>query len=190
MPEPSRDAAWELLCEYTKDEALRRHALAVEAAMRSFARAAGEDEEAWGLAGLLHDFDYERYPTLEDHPRRGAEILREKGWPEPIVEAILGHGNHTGVPRRTAMARTLHAVDELCGFIFAVTFVRPSRSVMDLEPKSVIKKMKEKGFARAVSREDIREGAEELGIPLEDLVRRTIEALRPIAGELGLAGGS
>jgi len=157
----TREDAYALLTEYTKKENLIKHALAVEAAMRAYARKFGEDEEAWGIVGLLHDFDYDMYPSLEDHPFKGAEILREKGYPEEWIEAILGHAEHTGVPRTTRMAKTLFAVDELCGFITAVALVRPDKKLESVKVKSVKKKLKDKAFARQVSREDIRKGAEE-----------------------------
>ncbi|NOX38862.1 MAG: HDIG domain-containing protein [Calditrichaeota bacterium] len=182
----NREEAFQLLTEYTKKENLIKHALAVEAAMRAYAREFGEDEETWGIVGLLHDFDYERYPSLEDHPFRGAEILRQKGVPEEWVEAILGHANHTGVPRRTRMAKTLYAVDELCGFITAVAYVRPSKKIADVTVKSVKKKLKDKAFARQVSREDIFRGAEELGVPLDEHIDRVIRAMQSIADQLGL----
>ncbi len=181
----TREDAWKLLNEYTHKEALIKHALAVEAAMRAYARKFGEDEEAWGIVGLLHDFDYEKYPTLEDHPYRGAEILREKGYPEEWITAILGHANHTGVPRETLMAKTLFAVDELCGFITAVTYVRPNKKLAEVKVKSVKKKLKDKAFARQVNREEIRQGAEELGVDLDEHIDFVIKAMQEIADELG-----
>ncbi len=181
-----RDAAWELLCEYTKGEGLRKHGLAVEAVMRHFARMHGEDEETWGIVGLLHDFDYEAQP--DTHPDAGAPILRERGYPEDIVRAILGHSNETGVPRDTLMAKTLYAVDELAGFVTAVALVRPSKSVMDVEPRSVRKKLKDKAFARAVNRDDITQGAGELGVELDGHIGEVIAAMRGVASELGLGG--
>jgi putative nucleotidyltransferase with HDIG domain len=187
--QPNREQAWELLCEYTKSESLRKHALAVEAAMRALARHHQEDEESWGNVGLLHDFDYEQYPTIPDHALRGAEILAERGYPEVWRRAILGHATHTGVPRDTLMARALFAVDELTGFIIAVALVRPSRSLADLSARSVKKKMKDKAFARAVNRDEIRQGAVELGVDFDEHVAFVIEALKPVAGQLGLAGG-
>lgn len=186
--ERDRQRAWQLLTEYTRSPHLIKHALAVEAAMRHYARHFGEDEEIWGVVGLLHDFDYERWPSLEDHPFRGAEILRQRGYPEHVVRAILGHGQHTGVPRDTLMARTLFAVDELCGFVIACALVRPSRSVLDLEVSSVKKKLKDKAFARGVRREDIQQGADELGIPLDEHIGHVIAALRRVAAELELDG--
>ncbi|MBD3237654.1 MAG: HDIG domain-containing protein [Candidatus Eisenbacteria bacterium] len=188
MGYPSRDEAWALLTEYTQSESLRKHALAVEAAMRAYARHFGEDEEQWGVVGLLHDFDYEAHPTLEEHPQKGAEILRARGCPEEMVTAILSHASHTGVPRETRMARALYAVDELTGFIIAVALVRPSKKVAEVKPKSVKKKMKDRAFARAVNRDEIREGVEELGVDFDEHVRRVVTALASIAGALGLAG--
>jgi putative nucleotidyltransferase with HDIG domain len=185
---PSRDAAWRLLCEYTQKEGLRKHALAVEAAMREYARHFGEDEERWGITGLLHDFDYERWPSLEDHPFRGAEILRAEGFPEAMIRAILSHGDHTGVARESRLEHTLFACDELAGFVVAAALVRPSKSVLDLEVGSVKKRMKDKAFARAVSRDDLRRGAEELGLPLDVHASNVIAFLRERADGLGLRG--
>lgn len=187
---PDRKQAWDLLCEYTKNESLLKHALAVEAAMRAFARRSNEDEEAWGIVGLLHDFDYERYPNIPDHPLRGSEILAEQGYPEEWRRAILSHAEHTGVPRDTPMARTLFAVDELCGLITAVALVRPNKSLAEVKVKSVKKKMKDKSFARAVNRDEIRQGAEELGVDFDEHVELVIESLIPIADELGLGGAT
>ncbi len=184
-----RQAAWDLLCEYTKGEGLRKHGLAVEAVMRHFARKHGEDEESWGIVGLLHDFDYEQHPSEAQHPSEGAPILRERGYPEEVVRAILGHADYTGVPRDTLMARVLFAVDELTGFITAVALVRPNKSIHEVEPRSVRKKLKDKAFARSVNRDDIVKGAEELGVELPEHIAEVIEAMRPVAGELGLAGG-
>ena len=181
-----REQAWELLTEYTKRQGLRKHALAVEAAMRVYAEKYGEDVEAWGIVGLIHDFDYERYPDLEDHPYKGAEILKEKGYPNDWIKAVLGHGNHTGVARESIMAKALYAVDELTGFIVAVTLVRPSKKLADVTANSVKKKMKDKTFAAAVNRDDIRQGAEELGVPLDEHITTVIGAMQGIAGELGL----
>ncbi|HEU4365135.1 MAG TPA: HD domain-containing protein [Candidatus Krumholzibacteria bacterium] len=175
-----------ILTEHTKGESLLKHAFAVEAAMRFYAARAGEDAASWGVAGLLHDFDYERFPSLEDHPFKGAEILRGRGVDEDLIQTILSHADHTGVPRATPMQKTLFAVDELCGFVTAVTLVRPSKKLDDVEPSSVKKKLKDKGFARNVSREDIAAGAELIGLPLDDHIRNVITALKPIAGELGL----
>lgn len=181
-----RESAWNLLCEYTKSESLRRHALAVEACMRAYAGKWGEDEETWGCAGLLHDFDYEVYPDAPDHPLKGSEILKTKGYPDEFRKAILGHASYTGVARDSRLAHALFACDELAGFITACSLVRPDK-IAGLEPKSVIKRMKDKAFARSVSREDIRQGAEELGIPLEEHISFSIAALRAIADSLGLA---
>jgi putative nucleotidyltransferase with HDIG domain len=183
---PTRDEAYVLLCEYTQSESLIKHALAVEAVMRAFARRYGEDEEMWGIAGLLHDFDYERYPTPPDHPLRGAEVLRERGYPEQIIRAILGHADYTGVPRETLLAKVLYAVDELTGFIIACALVRPSRSLDDLPVASVKKKLKDKAFARGVDRAVVARGAEELGVDLDDLIAFIISALRPLGEQLGL----
>lgn len=181
-----RGAAWDLLCEYTKSESLRKHAQAVEACMRAYALKFGEDADPWSVAGLIHDFDYEMYPNAPDHPLKGCEILKEKGYPEEIRRAILGHADYTGVPRDTLMAKTLFACDELAGFITACSLVRPER-IMSLEAKSVRKRMKDKAFARSVSREDITRGAEELGLPLDEHIAFCIEAMRAAAPTLGLA---
>lgn len=180
-----RQAAWELLCEYTKNENLRKHALAVEACVRAYARKFGEGEETWGVVGLIHDFDYEVYPNAPDHPLKGSEILKEKGYPEDLRRAILSHADYTGVPRDTLLAKVLFACDELAGFITACAYVRPDR-IVTLEAKSVRKRMKDKAFARAVSREDITKGAEELGIPLDEHIAFCIDAMRGIAATLGL----
>lgn len=182
-----REEAYQLLTEYTRKEALINHALSVEAAMRAYARKFNEDEEAWGIVGLIHDFDYEKYPTLEFHPMEGAKILREKGYPEEWVIAILGHAEHTGVPRESLMAKTLFAVDELCGFITAVAYVRPNRQLAEVTVKSVKKKLKDKRFAAQVSREDIFKGAEELGADLDEHIDFLIKAMQGIADRLGLA---
>jgi putative nucleotidyltransferase with HDIG domain len=183
-----RQAAWDLLCEYTKSEGLRKHALAVEAAMRHFARKYGEDEEKWGIVGLLHDFDYEIHPTLDKHPAEGAPILRERGYPEDMVRAVLSHGEHLGLARESAMEKVLFAVDELTGFVTAVALVRPSKSILEVEPRSVRKKMKDKAFARSVNRDDIVKGAEELGVELNEHIAEVIEAMKGVADELGLRG--
>lgn len=185
---PSRGDAWALLTEYTQSENLRRHALAVEAAMCGYARQFGEDEATWGLVGLLHDFDYERWPTLGEHPFKGAEILRARGYPEFIVRAILSHADFTGVPRKSRMEHALFACDEMTGFITAAALVRPSKSVLDLEAPSVLRRMKDKAFARGVSREDLKRGAEELGLPLEEHITNVIRFMRERAAELGLKG--
>jgi putative nucleotidyltransferase with HDIG domain len=189
---PSREASWALLCEYTPSQALRRHALAVEASMRALARQAGVTDpaevETWGLVGLLHDFDYERFPTEQDHVWRGMEILRERGWPEPIVKAVGGHAFYTGIARATPMERAILAADELTGFVGACALVRPSKKVADVPVESVVKRMKDKAFARSVDREYIRRGAEEVGLPLPELVGIVLRAQVPIAGRLGLDG--
>jgi len=186
MAYPDREEALALLHEHTKGDALRAHALGVEAAMRHYAAHFGEDVERWGVCGLLHDFDYEQYPSLEDHPTKGAEILRGRGYDEELVTAILGHAPHTGVPRETLMAKTLFAVDELTGFIGAVALVRPSKKVADVKVKSVKKKLKTPAFARNVSREEIVQGAEELGVDLDEHIQRCIDALTAEAEALGL----
>jgi putative nucleotidyltransferase with HDIG domain len=182
----SRDAAWDLLCEYTKSESLRKHALAVEAAVRGYARRHGEDEEAWAVVALLHDFDYERWPDAENHPYRGAEILREKGYPEWVVRAVMSHADYTGVTRETLLERVLFACDEMAGFVTAAALVRPSKSVLDLEASSVVKRMKDKAFARAVRREDLKAGAEALTLPLAEHIANVIASMRERAEELGL----
>ncbi len=184
----TRADAWALLTEYTLNENLRKHALAVEAAVRGYARQFGEDEGAWSVTALLHDFDYDRYPDLKDHPFRGAEILRERGYPEWLVRAVLSHADHTGVARETRLEHTLFACDEMAGFVTAAALVRPSKSLMDLEAKSVVKRMKEKAFARAVNRDDLRRGAEEIGLPLDQHVANVIGFMREKADELGLRG--
>ncbi len=189
----TRDEALALMHEYTASDALRKHMYAVEAAMRAYARRFGEDEETWGMVGLLHDFDYERYPNpdhspTEGHPSTGVRLLRERGLDEPLCRAILGHASYTGVPRETALARALFAVDELCGFLVACALVRPSRSLADLEVASVKKKLKDKAFARGVNREEVYQGAAELGVPLEEHIAFVIEALRPVERSLGLGG--
>jgi putative nucleotidyltransferase with HDIG domain len=181
----SRPAAWELLCEYTGSEPLRRHALAVEASVRAYARDRGEDEEAWGNVALLHDFDYEIHPTLDKHPQDGAPILREEGYPEEVVETILSHANHLGLPRDTPLKRTLFACDELSGFVHACGLVRPT-GLEGLEPKSVRKKLKQPSFAAGVSRDDVYEGAQLLELDLDEHIANVVAALQPIAGELGL----
>jgi predicted hydrolase (HD superfamily) len=185
---PTRADAWQLLTEWTTGESLRRHALAVEAAVRGYARQAGASEEEWGIVALLHDFDYERYPTAADHPFRGCEELGRRGYPEWVIKAILSHAGYSGVPRETALEHTLFACDEMAGFVTAACLVRPSKSVLDLEPASVIKRMKDKAFARAVSRDDLRLGAEELQLPLETHVANVITFLREQADALGLRG--
>ena len=182
----TRDEAWDLLCEHTKSESLRKHGLAVEAAMRHFARRNGENEETWAIAGLLHDFDYERDPA--GHPQNGKPILEQAGVPGPVVHAIQSHGDHTGIPRVTAMEKTLYGVDELCGFVTAVALVKPSKAVRDVEPTSVRKKMKDKAFARAVSRDMMLKGAEDMGMPFDDLVVEVVRAMDEAADRLGLEG--
>src|SRR5580704_10262421 len=177
-----------MLNDYTKGESLLKHALAVEAAVRGYARRYGENEDEWGIVGLLHYFDYERWPAPEDHPFRGCEILREKGYPEWLTRAILSHADYSGVARESLLELTLFACDEMAGFITAASLVRPSKSVLDLESSSVIKRMKDKAFARAVPREDLRKGAEELGLPLDEHITNVIGFLRERADELGLRG--
>jgi predicted hydrolase (HD superfamily) len=184
----SRDAAWRLLTEYTKSESLRKHALAVEAAMRGYARKFGEPEIEWGIVALLHDFDYERWPTAEDHPFRGCEILEAQGYPEWVRRAILSHADYSGVGRESLLEKTLFACDEMAGFVTAATLVRPSKSVLDLEASSVIKRMKDKAFARGVKREDLRAGAELLGLPLDEHIANVIASMRERADALGLRG--
>tara|TARA_B100000470_G_C19683600_1_gene343183 strand:- start:241 stop:819 length:579 start_codon:yes stop_codon:yes gene_type:complete len=188
MMELNRDAAWELLAEYTQSENLRKHGLAVEAALRGYARKFAEDELLWGTVGLLHDFDYERWPSLDDHPFRGAEILRKQGYPEVVVRAILSHADYTGVPRESKLEHTLFACDEMSGFVTAASLVRPSKSVLDLAAKSVKKRMKDKAFARGVSRDDLRLGAEEIGLPLDDHITNVITFMREEVDALGLRG--
>jgi putative nucleotidyltransferase with HDIG domain len=192
---PTRDETLALVHEYTASDSLRKHMLAVEAAMRAYAAKFGEDVERWGLTGLVHDFDYERFPNAaqsptEEHPSEGVRILRARGWPDDILEAILGHGNYTGVPRVTPLAKTLYAVDELTGLITATALVRPSRSVHEVDARSVRKKMKDKAFARGVNRDDVVEGAADLGVDLDEHIDFVIAAMRGAAGPLGLAGPS
>ena len=183
-----RAAAWSLLTEFTQSESLRKHAMAVEACMRAYARKFGEDEQQWGVVGLIHDFDYEKYPSLDDHPMRGSEILEQRGWPEDIRRAILSHADHTGVARQTRLEHALFACDELAGFITAVALVKPGKSLAEVDARSVRKKMKDKAFARSVSRDDITKGAQELGVELEQHITFCIDAMKAIAGELGLDG--
>jgi len=190
---PSREEALALQHEYTASESLRKHMLSVEVAMRAYATHFGEDADRWGLAGLIHDFDYERFPNAEHsategHPAEGVRILRAKGWPEDILQAILGHATYSGVVRETRMARALFAVDELTGLITATALVRPSRSVHEVDARAVRKKMKDKAFARGVSREDVLLGAEELGVDLDTHIQFVVDAMRAAADSLGLAG--
>ena len=184
----SRDEAWSLLTEWTHGESLRKHALAVEAAVRGYARRFGEDEHAWGVVALLHDFDYERYPAPEDHPFRGCDELRRRGYPEWVMRAILSHADYAGVPRESLLEKTLFACDEMAGFTTAAALVRPSKSVLDLEASSVLKRMKDKAFARGVKREDLTAGAELLGLPLEEHITNVIGFMRERADALGLRG--
>jgi putative nucleotidyltransferase with HDIG domain len=185
-----RVAAWGLLTEYTQSESLRKHALAVEACMRAYARKLGGDEDVWGLVGLIHDFDYEKYPTAEEHPYKGNEILRERGYSDEIRRAIMSHAEYTGVPRETPMEKALFACDELAGFLTACALVKPGKSLAEVEAKSVRKKMKDKAFARSVNRNDIVNGAADLGVDLEEHIAFCIEAMRGIAGALGLDGST
>ena len=181
-----RDNAWCLLTEFTQSESLRKHALAVEACMRAYARKLGSDENLWGVVGLLHDFDYEKWPSLDDHPYKGNEILKERGWPDKIRRAIMSHAEYTGVTRDTPMEKALFACDELAGFITAIALVKPSKSLTEVDATSVRKKMKDKAFARSVSRDDIVNGAKELGVELDEHIIFCIEAMKGIARELGL----
>jgi len=183
-----RKQAWSLLCEYTQSESLRKHMLAVEACMRAYARKFGEDEDKWGITGLLHDFDYEKYPTPAEHPFVGNKILEERGYPEEMRRAILSHADYSGVKRESRMEKTLYACDEIAGFITASALVKPNKSLAEVEAKSVRKKMKDKAFARSVNRDDIINGAADLGVDLEEHIAFCIEAMKGIAGELGLAG--
>ncbi len=190
---PTREDAWALLCEYTQSESLRKHMLAVEASVRAYARKNGADENTWSLAALLHDFDYERWPNNDhaadrEHPAEGAKILREKGYSEEIIRAILSHADYTGVPRETPLEKTLFACDELAGFLTACSYVRPSKSILDLEVSSVKKRMKDKAFARGVSRDDVINGAQQLGVSLDEHIAFCIEAMRGQADALGLRG--
>ncbi len=184
----SRDDAWRLLGRYTKSQSLRRHAMAVEAAMRNYARKFGDDEEKWGIVGLLHDFDYEQNPDPEDHPLVGVRILEEEGYPEEIIYAIKSHAEYLNLPRQSPMDKTLFAVDELCGFLTAAALVRPGKRIAELPVKSVKKKLKDKAFARSVRREDIRQGAADLGVELDEHIQTVIQAMSEIAADLGLAG--
>jgi len=184
----TRAAAWELLTQYTKSESLLRHALAVEAAMRAYARRFGEDEERWGITGLLHDFDYERWPNPPDHPLKGAAILEELGYPEDVIYAIKSHADYLNLERRDLMSKTLYAVDEMSGFVMAVALVRPNKSIHEVEVQSVKKKMKDKAFAKGVHRDQLVRSAAELGVDLDDHIQMVIDALRSIAPALGLDG--
>jgi putative nucleotidyltransferase with HDIG domain len=188
-----RQDAWKLLREYTQSESLRKHALAVEACLRAYARKYGADEELWALTGLLHDFDYERWPNDEHHPEKehpfeGSKILRQHGYPEDMIHAILGHANYSGVQRTSALDHALFACDELSGFLTACALVKPSKSIHEVEAASVKKKLKDKAFARGVSRDDVYKGAEELGVPLDEHINFCIAAMREVAGALGLSG--
>lgn len=184
----ARDAAWQLLTEWTLSDGLRKHALAVEAAVRGYARKFGEDEEAWGSVALLHDLDYERFPTAADHPFRGCEELQRRGYPDWFTRAILSHADYSGIARESLLERTLYACDEMAGFVTAAALVRPTKSILDLQAASVLKRMKDKAFARAVSRDDLRRGAAELGLPLEEHVANVIAFMRNSAETLGLRG--
>ena len=184
----TREAAWELLTEYTQSESLRKHALAVEACLRAYARKFGEDENKWGIVGLIHDFDYEKYPTAEEHPFKGNAILSERGWPEDVRRAILSHADYSGVKRESKLEKTLFACDELAGFITASALVKPNKSLAEVEAKGVRKKMKDKAFARSVNRDDIINGAADLGVDLEEHIAFCIDAMKAVAKELGLEG--
>lgn len=183
-----RAEAWGLLTEFTQSESLRKHALAVEACMRAYARKLGGDEELWGIVGLIHDFDYEKYPSAEEHPFKGNEILKERGYSDEVRRAIMSHADYTGVTRETNMEKALFACDELAGFITATALIKPGKSLAEVDAKSVRKRMKDKAFARSVSREDITNGAAELGVELDEHITFCIEAMKSVAGELGLAG--
>jgi putative nucleotidyltransferase with HDIG domain len=190
---PNREDAWNLVCEYTQSESLRKHMLSVETCVRAYARKNGQDEELWGITALLHDFDYERWPNNDhaadrEHPAEGARILKEKGYSEEMIRAILSHADYSGVSRESALEHTLFACDELAGFLTACSYVRPSKSILDLETSSVKKRMKDKAFARGVSREDVIKGAEELGVPLDEHIAFCIAAMRENAEALGLRG--
>ncbi|PYU30297.1 MAG: HAD family hydrolase [Acidobacteria bacterium] len=187
----NRDDAWSLLCEYTQNENLLKHALAVEACVRAYARKLGGDEQLWGLTALLHDFDYERWPNeahhpTQEHPYEGSKILRERGYPEELIRAILSHADYSGVPRQTPLEHALFACDELAGFLTACALVKPGKSIFEVETDSVKRKLKDKAFARGVNRQDVLKGAEELGVPLEEHIRFCIEAMRAVADRLGL----
>jgi putative nucleotidyltransferase with HDIG domain len=184
----ARDRAWALVVEHVQSESLRKHLLAVEAAVRGYARLWGEDEEAWGFVALIHDFDYEKHPDRENHPFRGVEILTSLGYPAWVTRAVLSHADYSGVPRESRLEHTLFACDELAGFVTAAALVRPSRSILDLEAASVVKRMKDKAFARGVPRDDLRKGADELGLPLDEHIANVIRFMRDAADELGLRG--
>ena len=184
----TRDRAWALVTEHVQSESLRKHLLAVEAAVRGYARLYEEDENAWGFVALIHDLDYEKYPDRENHPYRGVDILKSLGYPEWVTRAVLSHADYSGVPRESRLERTLFACDEMAGFVMAAALVRPSKSVLDLEASSVIKRMKDKAFARNVPREDLRKGAEEMGLPLDEHISNVIRFLRERADQLGLRG--
>jgi len=184
----TRADAWGLLTEYTLSESLRKHALSVEACLRAYARKFGEDEELWGVVGLIHDFDYEKYPSAEDHPYKGNQILAERGWPEEIRRAVMSHANYSGVSRDSRLEKALFACDELAGFITATALVKPNKSLAEVDAKSVRKRMKDKAFARSVSREDIINGAADLGVDLDEHIGFCIEAMKTIGPQLGLAG--
>jgi putative nucleotidyltransferase with HDIG domain len=184
----NRESAWNLLCEYTQSESLRKHMLAVEACMRAYARKFGEDPDKWGIVGLLHDFDYEKYPTAQEHPFVGSKILEERGYSEEIRRAILAHADYSGVQRETSLEKALFACDELAGFITATALVKPGKSLAEVDSRSVRKKMKDKAFARSVSRDDIIKGAAELGVDLDEHISFCIEAMKAVAADLGLAG--
>jgi putative nucleotidyltransferase with HDIG domain len=185
-----RESAWGLLTEFTQSESLRKHALSVEACMREYARKFSSDEDLWGVVGVLHDFDYEKYPSAEDHPYKGNEILKERGYPDEIRRAIMSHAEYSGVSRDTPMERALFACDELAGFITAVALIKPGKSLAEVDAKSVRKRMKDKAFARKVNRDDIVNGAAELGVELDEHITFCVEALKRIAGELGLDGSA
>lgn len=184
----SREDAWNIVCEFTKSDGLRKHALAVETCVAAYARKFGEDEHKWSITALMHDFDWEIHPTLEEHPQKGEAILAERGVDEEIRRAILSHASHTGVPRQSPLEKTLYACDELAGFITAISYVKPNRSVFEVDTQSVKKKMKDKAFARSVNRQDIVEGAQELGVPLEEHIEFCVKAMQARAEELGLKG--
>jgi putative nucleotidyltransferase with HDIG domain len=185
---PSREEAWNILCEYTKSDGLRKHALAVEACVAAYARKLGEDEPKWSVTALLHDFDWEIHPTLDEHPQKGEPILAERGIDQEIRRAILSHANHLDVKRETPLEKTLYACDELAGFITAISYVKPHRSVFEVDAASVKKKMKDKAFARSVNRQDIIDGAQELGVPLDEHIEFCVKAMQARAEELGLKG--